>query len=374
MSKNFSQNSIITKEFDWFLAFVASALSIFGLFAVYSATLSSGGTSSVAVQLIAAVIGMGLMFFLCFFDYEQFMPIIKYIYVFFIVFLILVLVTGTTGKWGSKSWIKIGPVSLQPSEFAKACFIITLSYHLSMVKDTVNKPIVLTGLLLHLAVPVALILLQPDVGTAIVFVFIFCVMLFSAKLSYKYIIPCVLTVLAALPVGYRFLNTFQKNRIRVFFNPELEPLKSGYNVIQSKIAVGSGELSGKGYLNGPQNQLGFLPAKSTDFIFSSISEEFGFIGSALIILALFIIIFKCIRIAIKSDNLFGRYICMGVSAMLFFHTVENIGMCVGLLPVTGIPLPFLSYGGTSLITNLASIGLVMSVAYHNKPRSTIELK
>ena len=374
MNRNFSKSSIITKEFDWVLAFIAATLSVFGLFAVYSATLSTAGSSSPIVQFIAAIIGTGLMFFLCFFDYEQFIPIIKYIYIFYVAFLILVIITGTTGKWGSKSWLKIGSVSLQPSEFAKACFILTFSYHLSMIKENVNKPIVIIGLILHLAVPVGLIILQPDMGTAIVFIFIFCVMLFSAKLSYKYIIPSIAALLCAMPIGYHFLSTFQKNRIRVFFNPELEPLKSGYNVIQSKIAVGSGGLSGKGYLEGPQNQLGILPAKSTDFIFSSISEEFGFIGSVLIILALFIIIFKCVRIASKSDNLFGRYICIGVSAMLFFHTVENIGMCIGLLPVTGIPLPFLSYGGTSLITNLASVGLVLSVAYHNKPRSVFELR
>lgn len=374
MKKNFSKNSIITKDFDRLLAFAAVALTIFGLFAVYSATAAQSGFSSVAVQLTAALIGTVLMFVLCFFDYEQLIPVAKYIFVFFTLILLVVIFLGTTGKWGSKSWLKIGGISIQPSELAKIGFIVTFSYHLAVVKENVNKPLVLLGLMLHAAVPIALVLLQPDTGTAIVFVFIFCVMLFTSGISFKYIIPSVFAISAAVPLWYNHLSKFQKNRIRVFLNPDLEPLGSGYNVIQSKIAVGSGGFSGKGYLNGPQSQLGYLPAKSTDFIFSAISEEFGFIGSAIIIAALFFVIFKCVGIALRSDNAFGRYICVGVAAMLFFHTVENIGMCVGLLPVTGIPLPFLSYGGTSLITNLASVGIVLSVSYHNKPRKIFELK
>ena len=147
--------------------------------------------------------------------------------------------------------------------------------------------------------------------------------------------------------------------------PESDRLNRGYNVIQSKIAVGSGGFFGKGYLNGTQNQLGFLPTKHTDFIFSVISEELGFIGAALVIILLFAIIFKCIKTSCDSSTPFGKYMCIGVAAMLIFHTVENIGMCVGLLPVTGIPLPFFSYGGTSLITNFVAIGLVMSVTYHS---------
>ncbi|MBP3359506.1 MAG: rod shape-determining protein RodA [Clostridia bacterium] len=373
MERRFSKNSVMTWEFDWVLTLVSVALAVFGLFAVYSATRSSGSNTNIIVQSIAVVIGTVVMLLLCFFDYEQFIPLIKYIFLFCAAFLLLVLLIGFTGKWGSKSWIRVAGISIQPSELVKCGFIITLSYHLSQIKEKINRPPVLFGLLLHLMVPTILILMQPDFGTAVVFVFIFCIMLFSAKLSFKYIIPTLIVFIAALPVGYHFLDNFQKDRIRVFFNPELDPLKRGYNVIQSKIAVGSGELYGKGYLSGPQNQMGYLPAKHTDFIFSSIAEEFGFIGAALVIAALFIIIIKCVKTAKKADNLFGRYICIGAASMLFFHTVENIGMCMGLLPVTGIPLPFLSYGGTSIITNFACIGLVLSVSYHNKPRSTFDV-
>lgn len=371
--KNFPKNSVIAKEFDWMLAFVTVILSIFGLFAIYSATRTTGTNTNIIVQSIAFVIGISCMLLVCFFDYEQFIPLIRYIFLTSFLMLLLVLIIGITGKWGSKSWIRVAGISIQPSEIVKSGFIITLSYHLSMIKDKINKPLVLFGLVLHLLVPTVLILLQPDFGTSIVFVFIFCIMLFAAGISYKYIIAAIAAAAASVPVIYSFLSTFQKNRIRVFFNPESDPLNSGYNVIQSKIAVGSGQLYGKGFLNGTQNQMGYLPAKSTDFIFSVISEEFGFIGALLVIAALFFIIIKCVIIGKKSDNLFGRYICMGVASMLFFHTFENVGMCVGLLPVTGIPLPFLSYGGTSLITNFICIGLVLSVAYHNKPRKTIEL-
>lgn len=359
MKRNFSNGT------DRLLILSVTTLALLGILAVYSATRSYGSNTAVFTQTAACIIGFILMQALCHFDYEQFIPLVKYIFIVYTSLLILVLITGIVGVWGSKSWFKIGAVSIQPSELTKCGFIITMSYHLMTVKDEINKPLTLLKLGLHLAVPVILVLLQPDFGTAIVFVFIFCMMLFTAKISFKYIISLSAAAISLLPIGYLFLNEYQKNRIRVFLNPESDPLKSGYNVIQSKIAVGSGELYGRGFLQGPQNQHEFLPAKSTDFIFSCISEEFGFIGSMIVLFLLFIIILRCIRAAQKADNLFGRYICIGVAAMLFFHTLENIGMCIGLMPVTGIPLPFLSYGGTSLITNFACIGLVLSVSRFN---------
>ena len=219
-----------------------------------------------------------------------------------------------------------------------------------------------------------LIMLQPDAGSAMVFIFMFICMIFSAKLSYKYIFPVMGAGLLAIPLIYNFvLDEFQKKRIQVFLNPELDPVGSGYNVLQSKIAVGSGGLFGKGFTKGTQNIMEYLPSKHTDFIFSIIAEEFGFIGAVLTILILFAIILRCFSVAKAADNLFGRFICTGIGAMFLFHTFENIGMCIGLMPVTGIPLPFISYGGTSLVTNMIAIGLVMSVAYHNKPRSIFEV-
>ena len=196
-----------------------------------------------------------------------------------------------------------------------------------------------------------------------VFAFIFIVLMFSAEISYKYVITALSLGVLSLPLVYLFLlSPYQQHRIQVFFNPELDKLGSGYNVIQSKIAVGSGEFYGKGFLNGTQNQLGILPTKHTDFIFSTIAEEWGFIGAMAVVLLLFFIIFRCISIGKSSGSSYGRYICLGVAAMLIFHTFENIGMCIGLMPVTGIPLPFISYGGTSLITNMMAIGIVLNIS------------
>lgn len=238
--------------------------------------------------------------------------------------------------------------------------------------DDINKPLVILGLLLHIGVLVGLILLQPDMGSALVFMFMFICLMFVAKLSYKYIIPFGALGIASLPFVYKYvLSEYQQKRIQVFFNPDLDPLNRGYNVIQSKIAVGSGQLWGKGYLQGTQNQMGYLPTKYTDFIFSVISEEIGFIGAMVVVGVLFLLIYKCFKTAQKADNAFGRYICVGVGAMMLFHVFENVGMCIGLMPVTGIPLPFISYGGTSLVVNMIAIGLVLSVSYHNKPRSVL---
>ena len=374
-NRQISKKSVISQHFDWFLLILTLLLSAFGIVAIYSATRTLGTNLNVIVQAVSLVIGAALAVMVCFFDYEQFKNLVKPIYIFCIAILILVLIIGTgEGEWGARSWIRIGPIGIQPAEIAKICFIITFSYHLCTVEDKINKPLVVLGLILHLAIIVGLIMLQPDLGSVLVFVFMFLTLLFVAKISYKYIIPVLALGVISVPLGYTYvLSEYQRNRIDVFLNPDLDPLNHGYNVIQSKIAVGSGQIWGTGYLSGIQNQMGFLPAKYTDFIFSTLSEEWGFIGALLLVTALFVLIYKCFKVAQRADNTFGRYICTGVGAMFLFHVFENIGMCIGLVPVTGIPLPFITYGGSSLLTNLVAIGLVMSVEYHNKPRSAIDV-
>ncbi len=343
--------------------------ALYGIIAIFSATRSFGTYTNTIIQSCALLLGSVIMIGIAAFDYEQFEVLLKPIAAICIFLLILVKVIGTAGDWGAQSWIRIGPVGIQPSEFAKIGFILTFSYHLSKVTDKINEPKTLLFLLLHLAVPAFLIMLQPDLGSTLVFVFIFIVMLFTAGISVKYILSALTLGVVSLPIVYMFLlSDYQKHRILVFLNPELDKLGSGYNVIQSKIAVGSGGFFGKGYLNGTQNQLEFLPTKHTDFIFSVIAEELGFIGAGLVVIFLSVIIWRCIRTAMNSKTLFGRYICIGVSSMFIFHTVENIGMCIGLTPVTGIPLPFFSYGGTSLLTNLIAVGLVLSVGVYNSKR------
>ena len=368
------KSPVVTKEFDWLLFALTIMLSLIGIVIIYSATRTTGSNSNVIVQSAAAVLGFGLLLFFCFFDYEQFSNAVKYIYIFAVAILILVLIFGTSGDWGAKSWIRFGSIGIQPAELAKVAFILTFSYHLSKVGGKINDIRVILGLLLHIGVLLVLIMLEPDLGSSLVFIFMFACMMFVAKLSYRYIIPVIGLGAVSMPLIYKFvLSDYQRQRINVFFDPTTDPLGNGYNVIQSKIAVGSGQLWGKGFLQGTQNQMGYLPTKSTDFIFSVFSEEFGFVGAVIIVFLLFWLIFRCFRAASRADNLYGRYICTGVGAMLLFHVFENVGMCIGLMPVTGIPLPFISYGGTSLITNMAAIGLVMSVTYHNKPRARIDV-
>ena len=336
--KSVSKKSVILMEFDWVLFIATICLSVFGIVMIYSATRTLQSNTNVIVQSGAMVIGCAAMLVTCFFDYEQLKNLVKPIYIFAVAILLLVLVFGVSGDWGARSWIRFGAIGIQPSEIAKICFI------------------------------------QPDMGSVLVFLFMFICLMFVAKLSYKYILPIGVAGVASLPFIYKYvLSEYQQKRIQVFFNPNLDPRGRGYNVIQSKIAVGSGQLWGKGYLQGTQNQMGYLPTKYTDFIFSVISEEFGFIGALLVTAVLFFIIYKCFKTAQKADNAFGRYICVGVGAMMLFHAFENIGMCIGLMPVTGIPLPFVSYGGTSLVVNMIAIGLVLSVSYHNKPRSVFDV-
>lgn len=369
-----AKNSVMAREFDWILFGITLFLTLFGLITIYSATRTLDTNTNVIVQSIGMFLGIGCIIVLCLFDYEQFKNLVKPIYIFCICILLLVLVFGVSGDWGATSWIRFGSIGVQPSELAKICFILTFSYHLDKVQDSINKPLTLLGIAAHIGVLIILILLQPDMGSAMVFLFMFACMMFVAKLSYKYIIPIIGLGLISLPFIYKFvLSEYQQKRIQVFINPDLDPLGRGYNVIQSKIAVGSGQFWGKGYLEGTQNQLGYLPTKYTDFIFSVVSEEFGFIGAMLLVAMLFALIFRCFKIARRADNAYGRFICVGVGAMFLFHTFENIGMCIGLTPVTGIPLPFISYGGTSLVTNMIAVGLVMSVAYHNKPRSVFDV-
>lgn len=351
---------------DRFLYVITLITAVVGIIVIYSATLSLGTYSNVIVQAGTFVVGLVLMNILSRIDYHFFGHFVIPIYAVCAALLVAVLVVGSAGNWGARSWIRFGPIGIQPTEICKVGFAITFAKHLSVVKGRINKPWTLLLLLAHLGILLALIMMQPDAGSAMVFCFMFAMTVFAAGISFKYIIPTVIGLAASAPLVYYFLlSEYQKHRIQVFFNPEMDKLGSGYNVIQSKIAVGSGQLFGKGYLKGTQNQMGFLPTKHTDFIFSAISEEFGFIGALFVILLLFLIIARCIKAAQEANDSFGSFLCIGIAAMLIFHTFENVGMCIGLMPVTGIPLPFISYGGTSLLTNMMAVGMVLSVTRHS---------
>ncbi len=357
-----------TKNFKYadldFVLIVTSILcTIFGIIMISSAVNSmDGGGKYLIIQSVAGIIGLVMMLVFATIDYENLGNLTKLIYIGSMLFLISVLIIGTgREEVGSKSWIRFGPIGIQPAEFVKIGFIITFAKHASLVKDEINKPKNVFLLCLHLFVILALILLQPDFGTAMVFIVIFAGIMFVSGISYKYIIAAFGTIAAAIPLGWFFLlKEYQKNRILVFLNPESDPLGDGYHVIQSKIAIGSGGIFGKGLFQGTQTQLDYLPVKHTDFIYAVIGEELGLIGCLIAALLLFAIVLRCIYNSRMAKNDFSSNICIGVACMFLAHIFENIGMCIGLMPVTGIPLPFFSYGGSSLITNFIAIGLVMS--------------
>ncbi|MDD4689798.1 MAG: rod shape-determining protein RodA [Eubacteriales bacterium] len=355
---------LFIKTFDHIQILIPLCLSIIGLGVIYSATRSYETTKYVIVQGGAMLIGLVLMYFVVLLDYEYISAFWKYLFVVNIILMILVLIIGIgSEETGTTGWIRLGPIGFQPAELIKITFIITLASHIDSLKEDINYIGNVFKLLIHLAIPVTLILMQPDLGTAVVFIFIFFTMLFAAGLAGRYIATALGAALISAPLLYFFvLSDFQKKRILNFLFPEADPSGSGYQVIQSKIAVGSGEISGKGFMQGVQTQLGYLPEKHTDFIFAVIGEELGLIGCIFILILLTILIVRCFYLGSHAKNNTGMLICIGVGAMLLFHTLENIGMSIGIMPVTGIPLPFISYGGSSMLTCWLAIGLTVSVS------------
>lgn len=356
----------LLKNTDVIILIAVIALVIIGIVGIYSAGYNDETLKTDYIKqffwLIASLVALVVVWLL---DYNMFGTLSIPLYVLCLGLLVAVLFTEPI--YGATSWFQFGPISVQPSEIMKIIYILVsakfMDYILSKNKKNINKWQNILAVLGIMLVPVALILLQPDFGTAIVFVFITVLMLFKAGINYKYIIAGILIVLALVPLVYFFvLNDVQKQRILVFLDPELEPLGSGYNAIQSKIAVGSGMLFGTGLLQGTQTQYGYLPVKTSDFIFSVISEEMGFVISALIVIIYTVLLIRIINVAKTAKDTYGSLVVTGIFAMIFFHFIENIGMTMGLLPITGIPLPFVSYGGSNLLTNFIAIGIVLGVS------------
>lgn len=353
-------------NFDYILFFLVSLLSIIGLFVVRSATLElAKGDKMFYVQLISWIIGVALSVLISNMDYKDLKNLGIILYIFCILLLILVLFVGYGETLNSRSWFKVpGIVSFQPSELAKIAFVIMTAFYFEKIRDGhKNKYKSIAKLICIAFIPIGLILLQPDVGTVAVFMFTFLVMLFVCGLPYKYIITTVLLMIPmSIYLWFFKLAKYQKSRILVLFHPEDDLLGKGYNVYKSKIAVGSGQFTGKGLFKGIQTQNGGVPVKESDFIFSVIGEELGFIGAVCILILIFFILMRCIYIAKNSNDSFGSFIVIGFTSILAFHYIENISMNIGLLPVTGIPMPFVSQGGSALITNYISIGIILSVS------------
>ncbi|MCQ4922910.1 rod shape-determining protein RodA [Tissierella carlieri] len=358
------------KKFDYILFLTTLLLCGYGLLMIMSATLSKETMSYVKTQGIATILGLVAIVILVLLDYEFLGKLYIPIYAVCNILLIAVLVFGTGDKdWGSRSWLTIGPITFQPAEFVKIGLIISLAKFIDNHKENINEPFTLLKILAFAFAPVVLILLQPDAGTAMVFIFFIAVMLFIAGVKWKYIGYAFLLGLLSLPILWFKLDNYQKNRILNFLDPERDLIDSGLQAYQGKIAIGSGKVFGRGLFQGAQTQFNYIPEKQTDFIFSVIGEELGLMGGLGLIFLYFILLSRFILIARKSKDLFGSLMIVGFAAMFLFHIWENIGMTMGLMPITGIPLPFISHGGTFQLSNMICIGIILSVSVHREELS-----
>lgn len=349
------------KDIDLLLLLSTIALSVYGLVVLLSAY--GGNISAIRTQLISTIIGFIAIAILCTMDLDVIKRSFRVVYGLSIGLLILTLLIGRgLDAWGAKSWIYIGSFSIQPSEIVKILLIFSFAAYLDKYKLTINEPKRLILSLIFVGFPVGLILLQPDFGTAMVYLFFIAAMLFVAGISWKWIIILLLAGIVAGFIIFTNLSGYRADRIENFLNPNRDTSGSNWQQQQGLIAIGSGMLNGRGYMKGTQSQYGYIPEKETDFIFSVLAEELGFIGAVVLIVLFAIVILRLVKIAKSSRNTFVTNMVTGIAAMLFIHIFENIAMTIGLMPVTGIPLPFLSSGGTFQLICLAEIGLALSAS------------
>lgn len=356
------------KQFDYLLFTAVILLSTIGLFIVKSATLTNkdGGTRAFAIQLVGMGLGIICALILTAMDYKDFKSLGILMYIGTLGLMMLVPIIGVE-VGGNKNWLRVGGITFQPSEFAKITFILMNALFLERIKEGEKVRKNLLQLLFFAALPIGLMVLQKDLGTTMVFVFIFFIMIFIAGIPYRYIFGAAGAFLATLPFIWFFvLNDTRKARILTFLNPDRDPLGAGFNVQRAKMAIGSGQITGKGLYRGIQNMNSVVPVKESDFIFSVVGEELGFVGCSIIVLLIFIILLRSISVARNAPDPFGSYIVSGVVALFSIHYLENVGMNIGLLPVTGIPLPFVSSGGTAVVAYFIAIGFVLSVSMRRK--------
>ncbi len=355
----------LAQFFDWGLLGIVVLIGGVGLLTLYSAVTSGASDPYSALffkQTIWYCIGFVLMLGTFVFNYKAFERWGNVIYG---VCIMLLLWVEWFGKYvgGSRRWLEVGPASIQPSELVKIGVIIILArYYAKMVNTRgltlreLIRPMILT------LIPFVIIVRQPDLGTGMIVVLIALSITVFVKIERRALLYIISGCTVMVPLVWFFLKNYQKRRILTFFDPERDPLGAGYHIIQSKIAIGSGMLAGKGYLKGTQNALDFLPEQHTDFIFSVLAEEWGMVGSGLLLLLLFLLILWGLNIAQSCRDPFGTILSVGITAMIFWQVVINIGMVMGLMPVVGVTLPFISYGGSSIITVMIGIGLLMNVS------------
>ncbi len=357
----FGKTALYLKDFDWFIFLLALTIAVVGVVEIHSATQYDRAENFYLKQIYRILIGLFLMALAMSIDYHSLAENVPYLYTGAVLSLIMVLLFGKKVS-GSKSWISLGGFfELQPSELVKVVVVIALARFLCEIRTeylTASDILKASGIV---GVPVLLVMLQPDLGSAMSFVPILLVGLFLGGLRPKWIISAAILAVLAAGAGWYNLKGYQRERIYTFLEPERDPLGHGYHSIQSKIAVGSGGFWGKGIGKGSQTRLGFLPERHTDFIFSVVGEELGFIGAVTILVLYFLILGRSIHIAQTARDKLGIYVTLGAVALLLFHILENVGMVVGLMPITGIPLPLLSYGGSSVLATFMMLGLIINV-------------
>jgi len=349
-----------TRDYDWWLVAILAAICALGVIEIYSATHGSALVGMHTKQIRWLVVGVVLMFALSRVDYHLIMDQAPILYIVGIAALLAVLLVGHT-RFGAKRWIPILGEFLQVSELVKLIIIIVLARFFAEVRtDELSlQDLIKAGLIVGL--PLALILKQPDLGTALVLMPMLVVGAFLAGLQWKHAAAIVLIGVMMLPVGWHFMKPYQKERVTSFLHPEEDAKGSGYQVLQSKIAVGSGGFWGKGFGNGSQNQLGYIPVRYSDFIMSAWAEEQGFKGVLLALGLYMALLLRLVQNAQRAKDRAGMFLVMGVAAALGFHVLVNVAMVIGAMPVTGIPLPLMSYGGSATLFVFLAIGLVMNV-------------
>ena len=312
-------------------------------------------------QLMRFGLGLGVMFVLAFVDIRVFL---RFSYLFYFVILALLFVVEISGYvgMGAQRWINLGFMKLQPSELMKIALVMALARYFNSA--TLQRIESIKGIIIPLIMvmlPVGLVLMQPDLGTALMLLFTAGAMFFAVGIQlWKFGLVAV-GIITSLPIAWQFLHTYQKNRVLTFLDPERDPLGTGYHIIQSKIALGSGGVFGKGFLNGTQSHLNFLPEKHTDFIFTMLSEEFGIIGAVFVILVNFLIIAYSYVFALRTASYYGKLLAIGLTTSYFLYVIINIAMVLGLLPVVGVPLPLISYGGTVILSVMSSFGIILAI-------------
>lgn len=359
----------IWREWDWFLFGCMVLLVLIGITTIGSAThIHKEGSEVydyVARQGLFFVLNIGIVVAMQWVDYRRLKIWATPLYIITVLMLLAVMFVGTSAL-GAQRWVQIGPITLQPSELSKLFMIICVANLLEGRRNKLQSYKQLIPIALYMGLPFLLVFKQPDLGTSLVFVAITLGMVYIAGVKTTLISRLALGAVALAPLSWFVLKEYQKQRILVFLNPNMDPFGAGYHIIQSKIAIGSGMLMGKGLFEGTQSQLDFLPENHTDFIFSVVGEEFGFIGCIIVLLLFFMILYRGLYIAREAHDEFGTLLSIGICSMIAFQVLVNVGMTTGIMPVTGIPLPFMSYGVNALTTNMLSVGLLMNIYLHRK--------